>query len=373
MELQTLAIVSLSILLGAGQDGATGGGISSVSRVSISSTGAQGNAASISPSVSAEGNWIAFESYASNFVPDDTNGSRDLFLHGPGGTTRIVEDAGQASISGDGQTIAYVHGLDVFVLASGTTFPVGPGRQPSISADGRFVAYEGFASNPWPDVMVYDCLSRTAEVIAGNEWSSVPVLSADGRYVAFNSFASNLVPGDTNSCWDIFVSDMWTGSIERVSVSSSGAQAVSHSFNPAISGDGRFITFWSYAYNLMPLNTTPLHDVFLHDTVMGTTELVSHSPDGGSGNQESYSGSISADGKLVAFYSFASNLAPGDLNGFSDVFLYNRLTGRVTMQTQGNGWSNDPAVFSGGVVFESFASDLVPNDTNGTWDIFVTR
>jgi Tol biopolymer transport system component len=85
----------------------------------------------------------------------------------------------------------------------------------------------------------------------GNFWSCAPAISGDGRYVAFNSWATNLVPGDTNGTDDVFVKDLQTGITIRVSTDIAGAQANDSSSSAAISGDGRYVTFYSYATNLL--------------------------------------------------------------------------------------------------------------------------
>jgi hypothetical protein len=99
----------------------------------------------------------------------------------------------------------------------------------------------------------------------GNNYSWQPSISADGRYVAFESYASNLVPGDTNGMWDLFVHDRQNGQTTRVSVSSTGAEGNSNSGEPSISADGRYVAFDSYASNLVPGDTNGLWDVFVHD------------------------------------------------------------------------------------------------------------
>ena len=139
---------------------------------------------------------------------------------------------------------------------------------------------------------------------AESYWTSI---SADGRYIAFHSFAS-LVPDDTNNHWDAFVHDRQTGETTRVSVSS-GGQANSSSSHPSISADGRYVAFRSGASNLVP-NDTPDHwHIYVHDRQTGQTIRVSVSSDGREGNGDSWGASISANGRYVAFYSKASNLA----------------------------------------------------------------
>jgi len=146
-------------------------------------------------------------------------------------------------------------------------------------------------------------------------------ISADGRYVAFNSSATNLVPGDTNDAFDVFVRDRVSGTTTRVSVSSSGQQGNTESRYPSISADGRHLMFRSGASNLVSGDTNGVRDVFVRDRVSGSTIRASVSSSGQQGNSDSFGGSISADGRHVAFYSDASNLVPGDTNSRYDVFV----------------------------------------------------
>src|SRR5439155_2117957 len=113
---------------------------------------------------------------------------------------------------------------------------------------------------------------------AGNEGSGPsirPAISADGRFVAFESDATNLVPGDTNGSMDVFVHDRQTGVTERVSVDSAGNEANSASRGPTISADGRFVAFWSWATNLVPGDTNGAVDVFVHDRHSRDTDTAS--------------------------------------------------------------------------------------------------
>ena len=161
----------------------------------------------------------------------------------------------------------------------------------------------------------------------GNRFSGRTFLSTDGRFVLFNSSSNNLVAGDTNGFMDVFVHDRQTGVTERVSVDSAGNQGNFRSFRPSISADGWIVAFDSQSSNLVAGDTNNRFDVFVHDRQTGVTERVSVDSAGSQGNGNSLTSSISADGRFVAFTSFATNLVAGDTNGFFDIFVHDRQTG----------------------------------------------
>jgi len=209
-------------------------------------------------------------------------------------------------------------------------------------------------------------------------------LSDDGRFVAFESVATNLVSGDTNAATDIFVHDNVTGATVRVSIDSSGNQSNGYSLYPAISGDGRFVTFMSVADNLVANDTNGYYDSFRHDRDPdgngifdegnGVTERASVDSNGVEGNRGSFYSDISADGNLVVFDSDSDNLVASDKNRTGDIFLHDFSTGKTTRITPGsNGGSYSPSISADGkfVAFTSVASNLVAGDTNRTSDVFV--
>jgi Ca2+-binding RTX toxin-like protein len=206
----------------------------------------------------------------------------------------------------------------------------------------------------------------------GNSSSYNPSISADGRFVAFYSEASNIVPGDTNNSYDIFVRDTLTNTTTLVSLDSAGNQGNSDSYSASISADGRFVAFSSEASNIVPGDTNNYADIFVRDRLTNTTTRVSVDSAGNQGNRDSYSPSISADGRFVAFYSEASKLVPGDTDENGDIFVRDRLTNTTTpvsVNSAGNqtfSESNFPSISADGrfVAFESFASDIVPGDIN---------
>jgi Tol biopolymer transport system component len=302
-------------------------------RVSIASDGTQGNAASHHPSISGDGRYVAFVSTASNLVLDDTNGFVDVFVH-----DRQTNQTTRVSVASDGTQSN--ENLIISLLIS-------------ISVDGRYIAFSSSATNlvlddtnGFTDVFVHDRQTgQTTRVSGGydstqaNGDSVDPYLSADGRYVAFDSGASNLAPNDTNSEVDIFVHDRQTGETTRISVSSDGTQADGDSVYPSTSADGRYVAFTSFAGNLVANDTAGSTDVFVHDRQAGQTSRVSVTLNGAQANGESYSypASISADGRYVTFASFATNLAPNDTNGGTmDVFVHDRLTGQTTLASVGS-------------------------------------
>jgi Tol biopolymer transport system component len=179
-----------------------------------------------------------------------------------------------------------------------------------------------------------------ASVSEGSFGTRVADVSENGRYVAFESDASNLVPGDMNACSDVFVLTVASGAIERVSVDSSGVEANGASVYPSISEDGRLITFTSGASNLAPGDTNTLTDIFVHDRQTHATQLVSVAYDGQHqfSNWSNWS-SISADGRFVAFTSDSRNMVSGDTNSTWDVFvrdLQGGTTQRVSLAYDGS-------------------------------------
>ena len=213
----------------------------------------------------------------------------------------------------------------------------------------------------------------------GDRSSYEPSLSADGRYVAFVSDARNLVSGDSNASADIFVDDRQADNIQRVSVSSGNGQGDSDSYAPAISGDGRFVAFWSNAANLVSGDSNDTADIFVFDRQIGTTERVSLGGGGAQANGFSEGASISGNGRFVSFSSDADNFLSNDTNGSTDIFVYDRDNDsieRVSIATggaQADGTSSASSISGSGryVAFQSTATNLVAGDSNGASDIFV--
>jgi Tol biopolymer transport system component len=386
----------------------------------------QASGASDTPAMSADGRYIAFTSSAANLVPGDTNGGPDVFIRDlTAGTTVRVSVAGDGTqtagasdsptISADGRYVAFrsdgsnlvpgdTNGVgDVFVrdLTAGTTTRVsvatdgsqanGLSDQPAISGDGRWVAYRSAATtlvhdtNGRNDIFLTDrqamatiriSVSSAGAQGAGN--SSTPSISNDGHFVAFASGSFNLLYSGTNGLQHIFVYDRVAAATNLVSVATSGAQGNGASSKPRIDGDGNLIVFQSDATNLVPGDTNGAGDVFLRDIGAATTTRVSVGPGGVQAGSASDNPTISVSGRTIAFQSNATNLVPGDTNGVGDVFAYDRQLARLTRVdvandgSQANNAAMKPALGDDGryVSFRSTASNLVTGDSNNTYDVF---
>lgn len=431
-ELHTIVLLSVLALVAAPV-----GAQVVTERASLTDYGGAADGASWGASLSDNARYVCFYSGAGNIVWDDENSSEDVFVRdrlfdtielisrSPGGEPGNNHSM-YPEISGDGRYVAFcsmandlVSGdtngfMDVFVrdLQTDLTLlvsvsPTGPTNEKStdcaISADGRYVAFQSEATNliegetyGWPGIYLADLATPTPSVTAvsvsweGNapNGSSIrPSISSDGRYVAFRSQATDLLPGDTNGFADVFLRDVVTPSTSVVSVADlTGAQGNGDvAAGTAVTPDGRYVAFASYASNLVPGDANGKCDVFVRDLVDGRTELVSISTAGAQGNEESGGGSwmlaISDDGRYVAFASLASNLVDGDTNEAWDVFVRDRVastTTRVSVSTAGNEGNDDAGFYSVALsadgltsAFDSYADNLVPLDTNGGPDVFV--
>jgi len=289
--------------------------------VSVAADGGGSNDWSGVPSLSADGRYVAFWAPASNLVAGDDNGFQDAFVRDrQTGKTKLV------SVSSSG--------------AQGNSHA----GTPTITADGRYVAFGSNSSNLVPldinntgDIFLRDLKSNKTTLVSANParfvgnglsfrndgdwWNYRPALSADGRYVAFTSYASDLAGGDTNGVREVFVRDTKTNSTSRASFDSFGQQANGDSARPALSADGRVVSFTSAASNLDPWNYNGRYQIFTRDRVAGVTVLASQSSDGDLGNNDTFSSAVSADGRYTVFESYADNLIFSDTNGQQDIFI----------------------------------------------------
>ncbi len=402
-----------------------------VTRESVSTGGAEGNKLSSDAIINFTGRYLVFDSDATNLVASDTNGFRDVFLKDlqTGSLTLIsVSSAGVQGnalssvqrpgiVSDDGQFVAFYSSAsnlvagdtnlvrDVFLrdTVNGTTKMVSVSTGgvignalssgPSMSGDGKLIAFYSSAdnligsdTNLVRDVFLRNLTTNTTTRISvstagieGDGESSGPEISHDGRYVAFYSSATNLVGGDTNAFRDVFVRDLQTNTTTRVSVSTAGVQGDKLSSDPSISGDGRYIAFYSDATNLVAGDTNAVRDIFVRDRQLNTTVRVSLTSTGGQSNAKSETQAISGDGKFVAFDSDATNLVPGDTNLARDTFVRDLTANTTTLVNadangvHGNATSANATLSSDGneIAFGSDASNLVAGDTNLVEDVFL--
>lgn len=357
------------------------------------------NAPSNFPSLSGDGRYIAFGSSASNLVAGDTNNLGDIFVRDlRGNALRVsVDSAGAQSTGGDSSRAQLSRDASTVVYQSTATNLVGGDTNAVEDVFATFIVPTLTGGLRTAGTVR---VSTDAAGVQANGASRRATVSADGRYVAFQSDASNLVTGDTNGVADIFVKDLLTGAIERVSVDDFGDEADDDSYAPQISADGSFVVFSSQADNLVGDDTNGAWDVFIHDMVAGTTERVSLSTDGSEGDGDSGNvanrtnpfdplfvrrPSVTDDGRFVVFNSDATNLIADDTNGVADIYVRDRELGtteRVSLGlngVEGDGDSTYPIIspFVDAdnhltVMYLSTSTNLVNDDFNGVDDVFAT-
>lgn len=384
-----------------------------------------------SASLSADGRYIAFTSYA-RLDQRDVDDRRDIYV-----LDRVTGQVSAESLeptreaeqpeyrhprlNGDGRVIVYEKALsahsdivirdrllgDTQVITAGWrgAKPDGFSRSPEISRDARIVVFSSTATNlsaasdangAGEDIYLFDRESRAIERISvtlngqqSSGGSSVgPSISGDGRYVAFASSADLSPPDGAGSmrrrAFDIYVVDR---SIKTIRLVSRGGRdrANSGSWAPALSADGRFLAFVSDATNLVPDDRNNSPDVFVADLSTNQVELVSRTASGAAANGRSAAPAISEDGQIVAFQSEASDLlchrrcppAVEDINLLWDVFVMNRRTGTVRRVSRDatKEWmepSTGPAINgSGKVVVFSSRHPIETSDTNNDFDLFI--
>jgi len=275
-----------------------------------------GNAESRDPSISADGHLVAFSSDADNLVPNDTNQNSDVFVRNVQAATTTLVSAGAAGTAANGGSI-----------------------EPALSADGLFVAFTSTATNLVPnytplatDVFERDLQAGATRLVSadttntggGNHPSGQPTVSGDGRFVAFTTSASNLTPEKPAAdVGDVLLRDTQTGTTTLISVNRAGTRGGNEqSSEPHLSSDWRFVVFDSQATDLVVGANSAIQQVYSRDLATGTTALLSLNTSGtGGSNQPAFASSTTADGRLVSFFSNATDLAPADANSSFDVFV----------------------------------------------------
>jgi Tol biopolymer transport system component len=353
--------------------------------VSVSSDGVQGNRPSDMAAVSHHGRYVAFTSWASNLVPGDTNGVRDVFIRDLlSGVTRRVS---VSSAAAEGNS------------ASGGATGTGPSAASgaAMSTNGQFVAFSSSASNlvpgdtnSVPDVFLRDRVAGTTRRVSltsreqqGKRGCMPPAISSNGRFVAFAT-GSRLVRADVNHVRDVYVRDLATGTTHLVSTGTRGTPGDHDSGGwwmgaPAVTAQANSVAFASLATDLVGADHNGFLDVFVRSTT-GTTQRVSVSSDERGGNAASWRPAITRHVRFVAFASKAFNLVPGSVDGLTDVFVRDRATPGRTEQisvrddgSEPDGNSDWPSLSTSGrfVAFESTASNLVADDVQATLNVYV--
>lgn len=325
--------------------------IFSLQQVDAPSAGAPGFMLTVDGDVAWDGVQVAFMSFASDLVPGDTNGVTDVFL-------KQVQSQAIVQVS-DGLVTDWREGSD----------------SPRISADGGSVVFQSSAIGlvpgvtSTPQVYLYTVLSGELlrvsidpDSMAGYAYD--PAVSAGGRYVAYAASTQGEF-GDDNFLGGVYVLDTDTGTVEQVSVASDGTPADGLSNSPSLSLDGRYVAFQSRASNLDPGFTNAFSNVYIHDRVTGETTLITKTAAGQPGDNESLDPEIVGNGDGVVFWSYATDLVPGDTNGESDVFYADLTTGTIERLNVGPGGveANDFSILEGVyggryVVFWTLATNL---------------
>jgi len=278
-----------------------------------------GGAPDLPPSVTADGSLVAFTSSADDLVPNDANETNDVFVRSPNGDPTelisVITAGSQQGHSGNGPSAGPA------ISANGCVVAFYSDASNLVSGDTN-----GFRDVFVRDrcTQTTERVSISTDGEQANRPSQAAgfsvAISADGRFVVFASDASNLDAGDDNNTTDIFVRDRAAGTTTRVSKNQAGESANGPSQFPGISDEGRFVVFQSAASNLVDGDTNGKTDVFVVDTTNGSIDRVSLTSTGEESNGDSNSPAISADGSTVVFQSDATNLVPDDTNGFTDCF-----------------------------------------------------
>lgn len=288
-------------------------------KISIAAVGVDENGSSQSPSISSDGRFVAFSSSSTNLISGTTTDwHQDIFVHDrqTGLNKHVSVDSSGVdwidpcsfpAISADGRFVAFESYCPNFV----------PG---DTNNTWDIFVHDGQAG-------ITERVSLDSNGIQGNDRSSSTHISGDGRFVVFVSDSDNLYPGDTDSSEDIFVRDRLLGTTEQVSVNAAGEGANAYCLFPSISSDGRYISFRTHATNLDPENLNYRPDIFIHDLHTGVLERVSIDSHGNEGNDTCYYSSLSGDGQRIAFGTIATNLVANWVAERQGIYLHDRWDG----------------------------------------------
>ncbi len=320
--------------------------------VSLAFDGSSANADCYDPSMSADGRFVVFWSAATNLVPIDQNGTLDVFLR-----DRLNNSTELVSISSSGEQ-----------GNSGS-------RQPIIGRDGRFIAFLSSASNfgVSPNLVnqafVRDRLRNSTYPASLNAAGQSPnanisslSISSDGTFICFSTTATNMIPADSNGKGDVFVKNLVTGDLELISVAITGGVGNGDSMQPAMTPDGRYVTFASWATNLVGDDTNGVYDIFVRDRLMGTTTRITKTQQNVQANANSVRPAISDSGRFIAFECYASNLTASKTDQYADILAWDRNDGLFSVASVSNadekgiGGSQGPTVSADGSVI-AFGSD----------------
>ncbi len=341
--------------------------------------------ASDSPSISADGQIIVFESQANNLVPNDFNSLPDIFVYNRGtGQVSLVSENAQGTGSGNrASTDAHVTPDGHFVVF----------YSKATNLDANIDVSIGFAEHP--EVFVRDLITGVTHLVSVNmtgdngatngPTTGVPSISDDGRFVVFQSGATNLVPNNSNGHVDVYLRDLLNNTTTLVNHTPSGGSANESGEQAVISGNGQFVAFYSTADDLVPTDANTAGDLFLFNRVTGNvkliTENITHDGSANSGGQTLSPQSISADGRFVAFISSATNLAANSSGFTNAAFLRDTQTDTTYVLSPnklGNGTVSAINVvitpnghFVGLLTNASTLASDVAQDTNGNYDVFL--
>jgi len=340
-------------------------------RVSLGIDGAEGDGSAYEGSVSNSGRIVAFHSNSTNVHPGATAGEFQVFVRDlrTGGTELISADGD----GNEGNGYSYYPGLSAngrrvvyYTIADNIAPDATPSNPQVVLFDRRTGETIQVSAPPSGEAADGGCSLYDCRPMSGN-----------GRFVVFPSTSTNLVEGDANGVQDVFLYDAARRTTERIS-NGIGAEADGSSRFPSISPNGRWILYSSLATNLVEGDLNGQADVFLYDRVKRTTRLVSLADDGsqGDGGSDVTSSAVSNNGRWVAFCSSATNLVEGDGNGVFDVFLRDLRAGTTTRISVGPGPdfaeggqnAGTPAITPDGrlVTYWTYASNMIdPTDTMG--------